>query len=179
MRPSRSVALAQLPATVYLPNGGRHEWQYSPTRQDYDNMGLALKEARQAYENGDSPIGAVLVTPQGDKLTARTTEFENDDLIGHAEISCIKLAQEKVGRDLGKCMLYTTAEPCIGCAYFLDKGSIGMLLVAASREDAPEFFRRRDTVHTVWKESRRNLTIVRGLRKIEAAELLTTDTKRH
>jgi tRNA(Arg) A34 adenosine deaminase TadA len=78
------------------------------------------------------------------------------------------------------CMLLTTAEPCVGCSYYLDKANVGMVIVAASREDAPDFFRKRDiTIDNIWGESRRKLTLVRGLRKVEAAELLTADTKRH
>ncbi len=179
MRPSRSVALAELPAVVYMPNGGSHDFSFTPSMDDYDNMGIALEEAKKAKEKGDSPIGAVLITPDGEKFPAHTTEFQDDDLIGHAEMHCVENARNKIGRNLGACMLLTTAEPCLGCAYFLDKGSLGMLIVGATREDAPEFFRRRDTLHTVWKDSRRNLTVVKGLRKIEAAELLTAQSKRH
>jgi len=61
----------------------------------------------------------------------------------------------------------------------LDKGRIGMLFVAASRPEGNGFFRRPDTLHQVWSSSRRTLTVVRGLLEIRAAELLTTDARKH
>lgn len=167
-----------LPATIYTPNGVQH-YDYIVSPADYDRMDQALEEAQRALDAGDSPIGSMLVTPNNVYPT-RTTEFSDNDLFGHAEMNGVKAARTEVGRDLSKCILYTTAEPCVGCSYILDKGQLGMLVIAASRDDAPEFFRKRDiTLDTIWSKSRRTLTVVKGLRVVEAASLLTASTKRH
>lgn len=171
--------LMPLPATLFTPHGVQ-SFEYQPTKQDFNYMGIALLEAKVALENGDSPIGAVLVHPDGEVFSAQTTEFRENKLMAHAEMNVIEKAREKVGRKLGEMMLYTTAEPCPACSYLLDKGQIGMVIAAATRDDAPEFFRRRDvTIHRVWRDSRRPLTYVRGLRKEESAMLLNAENKKH
>lgn len=167
-----------LPATIYTPQGTQ-SYDYVPTDDDCRYMDMALEQAGEAMRGGDSPIGATLVTPAG-VYVAQTTEFREGNLLGHAELNAIKQAQEERGRFLGQCVLYTTAEPCVMCSYALDKGQLGMLVVAATREDAPDFFRKRSTtLHDIWGESRRTLTVVRGLRRVEAARLLTANAKRH
>lgn len=168
----------KLPAVVYHPNGTRTNIKYAPTFQDNEMMGIAIDQAREAFEAGDNPIGCVYVTPEG-KYPAQTREFRDNNLEAHAEKLGYSMIQGAVGRDLSGSILYTTAEPCYGCAYMLDKGNIGMLFIAADKKDAPGFFRNPDTLDKIWSGSRRQLTVVRGLRKVEAIELLTAESKRH
>lgn len=165
-------------ARVFMPSGV-YPIDYVASQRDCEMMDLALAEAEKAAAAGDSPIGAVLVHPYHGVFPAHTTEFEDKDLLGHAEQNAYKAAQANVGRDLGECVLYTTAEPCFQCAYMLDKGGLGALHVAAMRNDAPGFFRRKDVVESVWGGSRRNLTVISGLRKARAVALLTEDNKKH
>ena len=168
-----------LPATIFMPGGRTQEFAYRPSPADFEAMDRALYEAQLALAGGDSPIGSVLITPGG-WYPAQTTEFREGKLLGHAEMNAIEQAQPEVGRDLSACTLVTTAEPCVGCSYILDKGHLGMLIIAATRDDAPEFFRQRSvTLERIWGESNRTLTVVRGLRRLESARLLTASTKRH
>lgn len=179
MKSNPTGGIEALEATLFTP-GGSHSFLYTPSQRDYENMGIALDQASQAFTAGDSPIGAVLVHTNGDAFPAQTTEFRENKLLGHAEMNAIECARMKYGRNLGHFTLYTTAEPCISCSYLLDKGSVGMVIAAATRDDAPDFFRGRDvTLRRIWSESRRPLTYVRGLRRTEAAALLTADAKRH
>lgn len=165
-------------ARLFMPSG-IYPIDYVASQKDCEMMDLALEEAQKAADVGDSPIGSVLVHPYHGIFPAHTTEFVDKDLLGHAEQNSYKAAREKVGRDLGECILYTTAEPCFQCAYMLDKGGLGALHVAAMRTDAPDFFRRRGVIEAVWSNSRRNLTVISGLRKAKAVELLTADNKKH
>ena len=81
-------------------------------------MSLALDEARAAAARGEVPVGAVLVSPQGEVLASagnRTEELA--DPTAHAEILVIRQAASllRSPRLIG-CDLYVTLEPCALCA---------------------------------------------------------------
>lgn len=80
-------------------------------------MQLALKEAQQAFEEDEIPIGAVVV--QNDKVLARgynMTEKLNDST-AHAEIIALTSAFSNIGaKYLPDAVLYVTVEPCVMCA---------------------------------------------------------------
>ena len=79
-------------------------------------MGLALGEARLAFDEKEVPIGAVLTL--GDQVIAKAhnqVEFFKDATC-HAEILCIKAAVKILGDfRLSEATLYVTIEPCIMC----------------------------------------------------------------
>ena len=81
-------------------------------------MQLALSEARKAYEEGEVPIGAVLIDENGNLICAEHNRIEQlDDATAHAEILLLRGAAEKIGRrKLSNCTLYVTVEPCPMCA---------------------------------------------------------------
>lgn len=93
------------------------------TQQDDERyMRMALTEARQAGEEGEIPIGAVVVTPQG-RVVGRGHNLTErlGDVTAHAEMQAITAAAETLGgKYLEGCTLYVTVEPCIMCA-----GAIG------------------------------------------------------
>jgi tRNA(adenine34) deaminase len=74
--------------------------------------------AAQAAANGDAPVGSIIT--KDDEIIAEAIEaskFKND-ITCHAEIDAIRLAVKKLQtNDLSDCILYTTHEPCIMCAY--------------------------------------------------------------
>jgi len=79
---------------------------------------IALEEAQIAFEEGTIPIGAVLVSPDGELLSrGRNRVFTAQDPSWHAEIDVIRQS----GIDLMKptyknqCTLYSTVEPCPMC----------------------------------------------------------------
>lgn len=80
-------------------------------------MNLALEMAKKGYENGEVPIGAVVVK-DGQVLSAehnRTEELK--DPTAHAELLAIRKATEKIGDfRLKGAELYVTLEPCPMCA---------------------------------------------------------------
>ena len=80
-------------------------------------MGLALAEARLAAEEGEVPIGAVLVK-NGVVISRAHNRRENDkDATAHAEMLVIRDACQKLGRwRLSGTTLYVTIEPCPMCA---------------------------------------------------------------
>jgi tRNA(adenine34) deaminase len=80
-------------------------------------MKQALKEAQIAYEEGEVPVGAVVVID--DKLVARghnMTEKLNDPT-AHAEMIALTSAFSHIGaKYLPGATLYVTVEPCLMCA---------------------------------------------------------------
>ena len=80
-------------------------------------MRLALREAKQALEHGDVPIGAVLVR-DGDVVAVAHNERElRQDPTAHAEIIVLREAARLAGSwRVLDAELYVTLEPCAMCA---------------------------------------------------------------
>lgn len=80
-------------------------------------MKLALKEARQAGQLREVPVGAVLVANTGAILaTAHNQTISLNDPTAHAEILALRQAAQKVANyRLLNTILYVTIEPCIMC----------------------------------------------------------------
>jgi tRNA(adenine34) deaminase len=84
---------------------------------DNDYMGLALDEARKAYDIGEVPIGAVLVIDHEVVAKGHNMRETWHDATAHAEVIVIREACQKLGRwRLSGATLYVTIEPCPMCA---------------------------------------------------------------
>ena len=84
-----------------------------------DYMQLAIEQAQAAAEQGEVPVGAIIVdSGSGDVLSRAGNRVEElGDPTAHAEILAIRAAAEI--RDeprLPDCDLYVTLEPCAMCA---------------------------------------------------------------
>ena len=95
-------------------------------------MRKALEEATRAAEEGEIPVGAVIVC-QG-KIIARAhnqTERLND-VTAHAEMLAVTMAANHLGgKYLNDCTLYVTLEPCTMCAGALAWAQLGKLVIGA------------------------------------------------
>lgn len=84
---------------------------------DEKNMRLALLEAQRAYDEGEVPIGAVLIDEGGILVCKNHNRIEQTgDATAHAEILVLREASKILGRRLTNCTLYSTVEPCAMCA---------------------------------------------------------------
>lgn len=104
--------------------------------KDYFYMEEALKEAELAYKEDEVPVGAIIVSPEGEIIgRGRNQILKLVDPTAHAEILAIKSACKNIGnyRLLG-CKMYVTLEPCPMCAYALVLARIEELIYATRDE---------------------------------------------
>ena len=95
-------------------------------------MRQALIEARQAAEEGEIPVGAVIVCR--DRIIARAHNLTErlTDVTAHAEMQAITAAAETLGgKYLTDCTLYVTLEPCVMCAGALGWSQISRIVYGA------------------------------------------------
>ena len=85
------------------------------TENEY--MQVALELAREAANEGEVPVGCVIVH-NGEIVGKGKNRRENDkNALAHAEIEAINEACKRLGGwRLPKCTLYVTLEPCPMCA---------------------------------------------------------------
>ncbi len=101
--------------------------------EDAFYMSKALAEARLAFEEGEIPVGAVIVC-QG-RILARAHNLTErlNDVTAHAEMQAITAAAQALGgKYLTDCVLYVTVEPCAMCAGAIAWAQIRRLVYAAS-----------------------------------------------
>ena len=103
---------------------------------DYEYMLLALEEANKAYDEGEVPVGAVIV--KDDNVIAKThnTKENNKCSLEHAELSVIKLACGKLDnwRLIGT-TIYVTLEPCPMCASAIKQSRINRIVYLLDNSD--------------------------------------------
>lgn len=96
-------------------------------------MQIALSEAKFAFENGEIPIGAVVVA--NNRIIAKTHNLTETltDVTAHAEIQAISSAANSIGgKYLKNCTIYITVEPCQMCAGALYWSQVSKIVYGAS-----------------------------------------------
>ena len=88
-----------------------------PAQLDLEYMQLAIGEARAAAEEGEVPVGAVVVR-EGQVIGVGHNRREADqDPTAHAELLAVQQAAKRLGAwRLSGATLYVTLEPCAMCA---------------------------------------------------------------
>jgi tRNA(adenine34) deaminase len=103
----------------------------NPAR-DLAMMRRALKEAEQAAEEGEVPVGAVVAKGGEILATAHNEREATKDPTAHAELLALRRAASELGSwRLTGCTLYATLEPCPMCAGALHAARISRLVYAA------------------------------------------------
>ena len=84
---------------------------------DVEYMNIALQLARQAADEGEVPVGAVIVKEDTIIGRGRNRRESIGNALAHAEIEAINEACQTLGGwQLVDCTLYVTLEPCPMCA---------------------------------------------------------------
>lgn len=134
-------------------------------QKDEHYMRMALKEAVAAYDDGEIPVGAVIVCQ--DKIIARAHNLTETlhDVTAHAEMQVITAAENALGgKYLQGCTLYVTVEPCVMCAGAIGWAQLSRIVYGAGDEKrgftrfAPKALHPKATVTThVLEEDCRHL----------------------
>lgn len=131
-------------------------------------MKMALREAERAFEEGEVPVGAVVVT--NNKIISRGYNMVEKlkDPTAHAEIIALTSAFNLLGsKYLPDATLYVTVEPCLMCAGALYWSKVGRIVWGASDIK---------NGHQVYTEDRNpfhpKAQIMTGLLAEEASELM-------
>ena len=96
-------------------------------------MRQALLEAEKAYELGEIPVGAVVVSNERIIARAHNNTEQLTDVTAHAEIIALTAAAAHLGNKyLEDCTLYVTLEPCAMCAGALAWAQLDRLVYGAS-----------------------------------------------
>ena len=96
-------------------------------------MKQALEEAHKAFEEGEIPVGAIVVC--NNRIIARAHNLTErlNDVTAHAEMQAITAAANYLGgKYLKDCTLYVTLEPCNMCAGALAWSQITRIVYGAS-----------------------------------------------
>ena len=126
----------------------------------------ALKEAQKAFDEGEIPVGAVVVCEnriigKGYNQTQRL-----HDVTAHAEMIAITAASNYLGaKYLNDCVLYVSLEPCVMCAGAIGWAQLGGLVIGA-KDEKKGFLRIKEQVIHPKTE------ILTGILSKECAELI-------
>lgn len=130
-------------------------------------MQMALQEARLAFDQGEIPVGVVVVCK--DRIIARghnLTETLND-VTAHAEMQAITAAASTLGgKYLQNCTLYVTVEPCVMCAGALGWSQVSCLVYGASDPKRGYSAFAPQALHP-------KTVVVKGVLEVECSSLMT------
>ena len=104
------------------------------SHEDYMSMALAL--AREAEDDGETPVGCVIADAGGAVIgRGRNRREKEKTATAHAEIEAINDACGAIGDwRLSGCSLYVTLEPCPMCAGAMIMSRIGKVFYGARDE---------------------------------------------
>ena len=138
---------------------------------DEQYMELALRQAEDAANCGEVPIGAVLIKDDIVLAAERNRREELKDATAHAEILAIRRACELLGGwRLSGCTLYVTLEPCPMCAGAMIQARIDRLVFGANDPKGGA----AGTLYDIVRDQRLNhrLEVSGGILEEECAVLL-------
>lgn len=103
---------------------------------DENWMYRAINVARDAIKIGEVPVGAIIVSAEGQILAATCNRpIRNVDPTAHAEVLALRTAALRIGNyRLPGTTVYTTIEPCAMCAGALVNARVERLVFGAPDE---------------------------------------------
>ena len=104
-------------------------------KTDEQFMRKALAEAQAAFDEGEIPVGAVVVCKGRIISRAHNLTETLHDVTAHAEMQAITSAANALGgKYLQGCTLYVTVEPCVMCAGAIGWAQLSRLVYGAADE---------------------------------------------
>ena len=103
------------------------------TKTDINYMQQAIALAQQAAEQGEVPVGAIIVKDGEIIGKGSNTPIDTHDPTAHAEIIAMRDAAQRMGNyRLVDCTLYVTLEPCAMCTGAMQHARIARVVYGAS-----------------------------------------------
>ena len=103
--------------------------------RDEHFMRLALEQAAKAFQEGEVPVGTVLVIDGRVITSAYNNKVSTNDPTAHAELTVIREGSVKTGNwRLTNATLYVTKEPCLMCAGSMINARLGRLVYGCGDE---------------------------------------------
>jgi tRNA(adenine34) deaminase len=124
-------------------------------------MQQAISLAKAAADNGDVPVGALVVNESGEVLGAgHNLRQVNNDPTAHAEIVAIRMASSKLNNwRMDDLTMIVTLEPCAMCAGAISQSRFKRVVFGAWDEKA-------GAVGSVWD-------VIRDPRSLNKVEVIT------
>ena len=95
-------------------------------------MRVALAEAEAAAEDGEVPVGAIVVDNGEIIAQAHNRTITDNDPSGHAEVAALRIAgRTRNNHRLPGAVMYVTLEPCVMCTGALVQARIGRVVFGA------------------------------------------------
>ena len=135
-------------------------------------MQAALSLAKVAADNGDVPVGAIVVNEAGEILgTGQNLREQSNDPTAHAEVIAIRQAGEKIGSwRLDDLTIVVTLEPCAMCAGAIAQSRIKRLVFGAWDEKAGAVGSVVDVIRDPRASTK--VEVVTGIMEKECSEVL-------
>lgn len=138
--------------------------------EDQQYMDMALELARQAGEEGEVPVGCVIVCKGQVVGRGRNRREQEKTALGHAEIEAIAQACKTLGGwRLWECTLYVTLEPCAMCAGAILNARIPRVVYGASDG---KYGACGSVCNLFSMDFNHHPAVTAGVREAEAAELM-------
>jgi tRNA(adenine34) deaminase len=124
-------------------------------------MQQAIALAKSAADNGDVPVGALVVNEQGEVLgTGHNLREESNDPTAHAEIMAMRMAAAKLNSwRMDDLTMIVTLEPCAMCAGAISQSRFKRVVFGAWDQKA-------GAVGSVWD-------VIRDPRNLNKVEVVT------
>jgi tRNA(adenine34) deaminase len=124
-------------------------------------MQQAISLAKAAADNGDVPVGALVVNESGEVLgTGHNLRQVNNDPSAHAEIVAMRMAASKISNwRMDDLTMIVTLEPCAMCAGAISQSRFKRVVFGAWDEKA-------GAVGSVWD-------VIRDPRSLNKVEVIT------
>jgi tRNA(adenine34) deaminase len=134
-------------------------------------MALAIAEAKLAAEDGEVPVGAVIVIDGVIRGLGHNRPIAAHDPTAHAEVEAIRAASGALGMyRLEGASLYVTLEPCVMCLGAIVNARIARVYYGARDEKAGAL----GSVYDIGRDGRLNhrIEVYGGILEVECAALL-------
>ena len=135
-------------------------------------MRQAIEQAKIAAGRGDIPIGAVIVTDQGEIIArAGNSREQRKDPTAHAEILALRAAGAQLGDwRIARSTMYVTLEPCPMCAGAITMARVPQLVIGSWNEEYGAVGSRWDLV----RDQRMNhqVEVIPGVLENETGQLV-------